>query len=155
MPALKPLVFRWQLLDTPGERKQHGHPIALVGGIAMFVSFAIEMSWLSGTSVQVLVLMRCALLLVVTGVIDDRVELPTRVRFLSQITAGALMYAAADVRLVGMGWLRLDGGSRIWACGRYLSLCSVWWARSMPSICWMDWPAVWDLSLAAHSLTAR
>ena len=110
VPVLKPLAFRLQLVDAPGERKQHLHPTALTGGVAMFMAFALAMPWLYATQVPVLVLVPCALLLVAVGVIDDRFELPTRIRFLAQIAAGVLMCVAADVRLADMGWLRFDGG---------------------------------------------
>ena len=110
VPLLRPLAHRLQFVDTPDGRKQHRQPTAIAGGVAMFIAFVATTPWLSATAAPVSVLMLCALLVVAVGVIDDRLELPTRVRFAAQILAGVLMCTQADVLLTDMGWLQFDGG---------------------------------------------
>ena len=108
VPLLRPLAHR-----LPSGVKQHRQPTAIAGGVAMFIAFVATTPWLSATAAPVSVLMLCALLVVAVGVIDDRLELPTRVRFAAQILAGVLMCTQADVLLTDMGWLQFDGGQPV------------------------------------------
>ena len=39
-PIVRKLVLRWNVLNIPTEERWHRQPIALLGGIAIFVSFA-------------------------------------------------------------------------------------------------------------------
>ena len=107
--ALVPVALRTGLVDRPSELKVHGKATPLVGGLAIFVAFAISVPTLSvGLTEFRPMLMACGILVVV-GVLDDFAELSPAVRFGAQIFATLVMCFWGNVYLVDMGHLRLDG----------------------------------------------
>lgn len=78
------------LIDIPFGRKSHDGITPVVGGIAMFIAFAL-MSPLSGMPAQELGFLLTGLgLLVICGVIDDLLHLPARFKLAIQIVAASL-----------------------------------------------------------------
>ena len=81
---LRELSPRLGLLDLPGGRKHHAAATPVVGGIAIFAGFAAGLL-LAGLHMHCLVLLCVGLLFMVGGLIDDRLGLPARLRFLKQL----------------------------------------------------------------------
>ena len=84
VPILSRLGMRWGLLDYPGGRKQHAHPVPLVGGVAivvaLFVAFGVgAIGWPhdDGFSPWFLLAIVCMLL---AGVLDDWFDVSHRVK---------------------------------------------------------------------------
>lgn len=102
--ALVPLLARWAealgLLDKPGPRKIHEHPIPRVGGIAIAAGALVSMlTWVSLQRPEMLGYLVGGSLIVTFGVVDDRVDLHYRIKFAAQVT-GALLFI-----LIGDIWL--------------------------------------------------
>lgn len=90
------------LVDQPGGRKDHGAPIPVVGGLAMWLGLAA-----GAVSAGLLPVLGAPLLagaaLVVLGIVDDRRDLDWRIRILTQIAAATLLVYAGDALLTRLG----------------------------------------------------
>ncbi|GAA0891212.1 UDP-N-acetylglucosamine--undecaprenyl-phosphate N-acetylglucosaminephosphotransferase [Fulvivirga kasyanovii] len=94
IPWLRKLALLVGLVDTPNERKIHRSPVPLVGGMAIFTgsffSFLLtNPSWANMGDIKVIVL--GAILLLLVGVIDDKLNIRASLKLLIQI---ALAYYA-------------------------------------------------------------
>jgi len=112
MAALFPLVS-WAnvfgIMDLPTDRKQHGHPVPLVGGLAIFVSLISISIYLNAFGW----LLFCAGVLLLVGVFDDKFHLGVRLRLLTQLGATVLMGLGSGVWIDSFGtfWgLQIDLG---------------------------------------------
>lgn len=96
--ALRPFAEVVGLIDRPGGRKTHHGNVPVVGGLAMFAGLLVAA--LGGESVghggaSVLVV---ATFMVVLGALDDRFNLPPRVRLFAHLSAAvALVYSSGYV----------------------------------------------------------
>ncbi len=80
------LSYRYKLLDLPFGRKKHFFPVALGGGIAVFLSLALcSMIWGNG-----LELLTIASLLVLVGFIDDVFDVSPLIKLFFQILSAAV-----------------------------------------------------------------
>jgi UDP-GlcNAc:undecaprenyl-phosphate/decaprenyl-phosphate GlcNAc-1-phosphate transferase len=104
-----PLARRIGLVDRPNSVKVHDEPIPLVGGLAIFVAFAISMASLEVGLTPYRPLLVAGALLVIVGMLDDFHELSSTARFGAQIVAALVMCFWGDVRLQDMGVLRATG----------------------------------------------
>ena len=91
------------LLEQPGEHRKHSAATPLVGGIALFGG--ILTGWMLSPPDQLPVLLLCSLLVVATGVWDDRHQTPCLVRFGGQIAAAVIMVAIGEITLRDLGYL--------------------------------------------------
>ncbi len=105
---LSPLAHKINLLDQPGQRKVHESPTPMTGGLAIFITLAIVIFWTLPFNHFIQALAAGSLLMLLTGLADDRMELAAALRFLVQIGACLLMILYADVRLEDFGRLFTD-----------------------------------------------
>lgn len=120
---LSPWARAFGLLDVPDQRKRHQGAVPMVGGVAIYlvvggVLCGLQMSetlrwWLLASG-----------LLVVTGALDDALDLGVRVRFAMQITATLMMIFGGQLWIESLGfswgWLNQLG----WA-GAAMTLIAV------------------------------
>ena len=121
-----PLVIRvsWRVLalDRPDARKQHGHAVPRLGGIAVLAAFVcaiVVALWVSGYSGSLFVVTRfwwigwigAALALFVCGVVDDLRGLGPGMKFAVQILASVAVIVAGfrieHIALPGVGLVHL------------------------------------------------
>ncbi|MGD8105564.1 UDP-N-acetylglucosamine--undecaprenyl-phosphate N-acetylglucosaminephosphotransferase [Pantoea sp. FN0302] len=81
------------LVDKPNARKHHNGHIPLVGGVSVYLSlwiiYVMQPDWLPDFSIY----MVCATLLIVVGVLDDKLDLPVMPRMaLQALVASIMMY---------------------------------------------------------------
>jgi UDP-GlcNAc:undecaprenyl-phosphate GlcNAc-1-phosphate transferase len=91
-----------KLVDHPGGRKAHSHPIPLVGGLAIFIALLGAASFVGITPNAAYFLLALSIVIAV-GMWDDVTEISPRVKFVIQIMASALMIWGAGVQLHGVG----------------------------------------------------
>lgn len=117
--ALRPLSFRWGLIDWPGGRKTHDGEVPLVGGIAMFVAFAVGLGLMPAADRSTWALIGGSSVLLAVGIADDRFDVSARMRLCVHFIAACfalLMLGAVsqlslgkafsmDEPLVLTGWL--------------------------------------------------
>lgn len=100
--VLTPFSERLRLMDMPDERKRHGEPVPMIGGIAIFMGllgvaqvYPMDPLWswlLAGSSVLVLV-----------GFLDDVFDLGVRTRLFAQVVACGVMVWGAQLSVTGLG----------------------------------------------------
>jgi UDP-GlcNAc:undecaprenyl-phosphate GlcNAc-1-phosphate transferase len=107
--ALMPVARMTGLVDHPGIRKVHESVTPLTGGPAIFIGLfvAAVLSLPSDHFIQALG--AGGLIMLVTGMVDDRYPLSAALRFLIQMGACLVMILWADVRLLDFGRLMWDG----------------------------------------------
>ena len=110
---LRRVAFRIDLLDQPGERKDHQGAVPLIGGLAMFLAFSFAALTLAAPIAHLRSFFMASALLVVVGVSDDLHELSSGARFLAQITAALLMSLHGGVVLHDLGAIGPQGGMAV------------------------------------------
>ena len=100
---LIPLAKRLEFVDRPGGRKHHHAPIPLVGGVAMFLAFALGILLLQISLAPYRILFGCACILVFTGVLDDFRELTPRFRLFVQFFCALLIIIFGHIVLTDLG----------------------------------------------------
>lgn len=90
-PLVKHLAIRFGFVDIPkDERRMHNKPIPTIGGLAIFAAFVLVALWLCDISRQLVGMLLGSLVMVVTGIIDDKYDLDAKLKFLIQILAAAI-----------------------------------------------------------------
>lgn len=103
--TLEPVARHIGLVDHPRVDKVHDLPTPLVGGIAMFIAFALAVLSFDVSLSPYRLLFAGALILVVVGVLDDFREFSPRQRFAAQIAASLTMTVGAGVVIGDLGRL--------------------------------------------------
>ncbi|HSD12482.1 MAG TPA: MraY family glycosyltransferase [Patescibacteria group bacterium] len=103
-PLVRGLAWRLGVVDRPdGGRKKHGRPVALMGGLAIFLAIAaaaiiaVGAGWLPGDHIKdkyLAGIIIAALLLVVGGVLDDACDLPPRFQIVWPLLAALAIVAS-------------------------------------------------------------
>ncbi len=106
--GLRPLARRIGLVARP-RVPAPGGDVPLIGGLAMFVGFAMGALTLDASLAPLRPFFAGAALLVVVGVLDDLRELSSRARFAAQIVAAAMMVGWGGVVLLDLGRLAPGG----------------------------------------------
>jgi UDP-GlcNAc:undecaprenyl-phosphate/decaprenyl-phosphate GlcNAc-1-phosphate transferase len=99
------LAREWYLIDTPNVRKRHDGDIPLCGGIAIFLSCLISIVFAPSMpgSANAVMLLPGLFLILVTGVLDDRFDLPVAPRLAIQLFAGLLIIAMVGLKQIHLG----------------------------------------------------
>jgi UDP-GlcNAc:undecaprenyl-phosphate GlcNAc-1-phosphate transferase len=112
--ALRPFAEVVGLIDKPGGRKTHHGDVPVVGGLAMFAGLLVAAAGTPNLGVGGVALLVVAGFMVVLGALDDRFDLPPKVRLFAHTSAAvALVYGTGYV--VGnlgdlLGWRELSLG---------------------------------------------
>ena len=98
IPPLRLVAERFQVMDLPGGRKAHEHPVPRVGGIALAIGACVSIAWwVPKDASTVSVLLGCVII-VGFGVWDDRVNLGYRTKLLGQVLAALVVVMGGDIR---------------------------------------------------------
>jgi UDP-GlcNAc:undecaprenyl-phosphate GlcNAc-1-phosphate transferase len=88
---LRPVARSLDFVDRPGGRKLHAGEVPVIGGIAMFVGLALGVSMLPDTVRPAASFAATAFGFVCLGLLDDRLNLSSKLRLLVQIGAVLVM----------------------------------------------------------------
>lgn len=100
---LDPLARRIGLLDYPGGRKDHAAPTPVTGGLAIALGTMIPALLLTEVTPQLLGLGLAAVVLIITGVIDDLKDLRWQYRILAQVGAALCIVLVGGVKVEAIG----------------------------------------------------
>lgn len=90
-PLVKALAIRFGFVDIPkDERRMHSKPIPTIGGVAIFAAFLLVVLVMSDLSREIIGMLAGSLIVVVTGMIDDKYDLNAKLKFVIQIVAAAI-----------------------------------------------------------------
>jgi UDP-GlcNAc:undecaprenyl-phosphate GlcNAc-1-phosphate transferase len=126
-PLIRRLAIRFEILDRPlSSVKTHKHPVPYLGGVAVFVSFALSMlvvrlntAFPSGTLTALRGLLTGGAVIFVLGLIDDVKHrgLHYRTKFLFQILAACMaILFGIRIRFIHPTWMA-DILTVIWIVG--------------------------------------
>jgi len=101
---VKRIAFKLKFLDYPDtERKIHKTPIPLLGGVAVFLSFALVLLYYSfftdliiGGFIQakyIMGIILAAFIIILGGILDDRFNLKPKVQFIFPVLAALIIIA--------------------------------------------------------------
>ena len=95
--AATPLVIRLAIalgvVDQPDPRKVHTRLMPRLGGLAIFAGYVAATVWMMATFREIKVIMLGALVIVATGLLDDRFGLRPWVKLVGQILAASVVVA--------------------------------------------------------------
>ncbi len=110
---------RLDWLDQPSRRKMHTDPIPLLGGIAMYLAFLIAIPITNSRTVfeEGLVALAGATILLVVGVVDDRIGINPRPKLLAQVLAALLLVVGGiGIEFLPYSWMNAIA-TVIWVVG--------------------------------------
>lgn len=94
------------LMDEPGDRSMHGTKTPTLGGVGVFVAFAVSLILLGIFKeldrlelVKLISLLAAINILLFLGIKDDLIELSPRKKFIGQLFAVAIVIFCTDVRI--------------------------------------------------------
>ncbi|MFS0645412.1 MraY family glycosyltransferase [Siminovitchia sp. 179-K 8D1 HS] len=90
-PAVKHLAHRWGAIDRPNKRKIHQQPTPLLGGLAIFASFLAGVILIFPFDQRMITIIAGALIIVMTGFLDDILQMPARFKLLGQVIAASVI----------------------------------------------------------------
>lgn len=101
---LTPLAGRFGLVDHPAGRKTHAKPTPVIGGLAMLLAvLALLLVPFGEVGRASLGFGLAAIILTLTGVVDDRYDISWRLRIALQIVAALVMIEVGDIRIEQVG----------------------------------------------------
>lgn len=89
IPPLRMVAQRFHVMDVPGGRKVHEHPVPRIGGLAFAIGACASIAWWGAKDATTLSVLVGCLIIVGFGVWDDRVDLGYRTKLVGQLL-GAL-----------------------------------------------------------------
>jgi undecaprenyl-phosphate alpha-N-acetylglucosaminyl 1-phosphatetransferase len=101
------LVFTYDILDKPGQHKQHKHSTPFIGGAGIFTALLIALCFLASyypeQSTKWLGLATSSIIIFVMGFADDILQLNYRIRFIVQAIVVLIMSLISGVVLTNLG----------------------------------------------------
>ena len=90
-PILILVAHRFNVLDVPGDRKEHHAATALMGGVAIYGAFALTVLRNFDFSLEMKGVALAGTLIVATGLLDDIRDLPASMKLLIQVIAVGIL----------------------------------------------------------------
>ncbi|MCB9422425.1 MAG: undecaprenyl/decaprenyl-phosphate alpha-N-acetylglucosaminyl 1-phosphate transferase [Ardenticatenaceae bacterium] len=105
-------------VDAPAQRKLHGTPMPLMGGVAIFAGAIIAVALFAGELPrQVVGVVMASSIVALTGLVDDRRSLPAWIKLLGQLAGFSILaYWGVRVRLPLPLWLNYVA-TFVWLAG--------------------------------------
>ena len=113
IPPLRLLAGRFHIMDQPGERKVHQHPVPRVGGIAFAIGALASILWWGSKDRTTLSVLLGGLIILGFGVWDDRANLGYRIKLLGQLVAALAVIIIGGIRFESIPFL-LDAELPLW-----------------------------------------
>lgn len=100
-PLVKMLAIRIGAVDRPNYRKVHARIMPRLGGLAIFGAFLIGYFVLRPEDPTAPFIILGALMIIITGVLDDMFEITAKAKLLGQlIAAGIVIYGGLDIEFI-------------------------------------------------------
>jgi UDP-GlcNAc:undecaprenyl-phosphate GlcNAc-1-phosphate transferase len=108
-PLVRRVMLRLGVLSTPNEHRWHRKPVALMGGIAIFISFVLVVLLRMELRAEILVIMLGGGVIFVLGVVDDIFGMHPRIKFTFQLlVAFGVVYLGVACRILPYRWLNIS-----------------------------------------------
>lgn len=93
VPWVGRLAVKIGAVDKPNERKVHTKIMPRMGGLAIYISFFLVLFLTQEVSRQLIGLFLGGTVLVIVGIIDDKMDMPAKVKLVGQIIAACIVVA--------------------------------------------------------------
>lgn len=108
-PVVRKAMLRLCILNMPRADRWHRQPIALLGGIAIFISFALTALLKVGLTREVLIVMLGGGVIFALGLLDDLFGTHPKVKFAVQVlVALATAYFGVSARILPHRWTNIS-----------------------------------------------
>ena len=97
-PYIKKLAFIIGAIDKPDNRKVHKKIMPRLGGLAIYIAFMIAAVASLELTKDIVGILVGGSVIVIVGVLDDKYQLPAKVKLLGQIFAACVL-VAFDIRI--------------------------------------------------------
>jgi UDP-GlcNAc:undecaprenyl-phosphate/decaprenyl-phosphate GlcNAc-1-phosphate transferase len=97
IPPLRLAAERFDVMDVPGGRKVHEHPVPRIGGLAFAVGACASIAWWGTKDATTLSALLGCLIIVGFGVWDDRVDLGYRTKLVGQLLGALVVVLGGDI----------------------------------------------------------
>lgn len=103
VPVLSGPAHRFGLVDHPDHRKRHDASTPLTGGLALLGGFIVGLLICDPEWLPIWTLLVGVLVLMVTGLVDDIIDISATARLLIQVGVGALMVYGGGLEIHTLG----------------------------------------------------
>ena len=90
-PLMRFLSVKFKILDYPDKRKIHKNPTPLLGGIAVYIAYAVSILWNLEFSIELKAIAVGSSIILLMGVVDSWKGLPAWLRLLGQLIAASIV----------------------------------------------------------------
>jgi UDP-GlcNAc:undecaprenyl-phosphate/decaprenyl-phosphate GlcNAc-1-phosphate transferase len=103
-PLVKKLAFKIGATDKPNQRKVHQRIMPRLGGLAIFISFLVGYFMMQPTSTYALPLLIGSFIIIMTGVLDDMMELSPKIKLAGQLLAAGVVviYGGIQIQFINL-----------------------------------------------------
>lgn len=105
IPPLRLAAERFQVMDVPGGRKVHEHPVPRIGGLAFAIGACASIGWWGAQDATTLSVLLGCMIIVGFGVWDDRVDLGYRTKLIGQLLGALVVVLGGDIRFTTLPFL--------------------------------------------------
>lgn len=132
IPLLCRPAERLGLLDLPADRKIHGEPVPMIGGIAMFIAFSAGLLIIPEPLRPYASLVMGMGILLATGLVDDAFDITPASKLIMQLLAISLMVSWGEIQVQTLGDLLGTGNINLgeWAIP-FTALCTIFMINGM------------------------
>tara|TARA_B110000046_G_C12969903_1_gene388466 strand:- start:116 stop:1255 length:1140 start_codon:yes stop_codon:yes gene_type:complete len=102
IPIIRSLSVKLRFTDSPDERSSHKGIIPSFGGVAFYISYILALFLIQpiDTHYVSLTLLSSISVMFFTGLLDDVLNLPPKIKFLGQFIAVSILMAQPDFRIL-------------------------------------------------------
>ena len=122
---LRPFALSVGLVDKPNSRKQHTGSVPLIGGITMYLGAVISIFVTSNDFNQFNYLFLATLILIIIGIIDDRLNISVSLRLAIQILVAMIIVTLGDTTIGSFGSLFGNGSIILNEWGYFISVLAI------------------------------
>ncbi|WP_342600342.1 MraY family glycosyltransferase [Psychrobacillus sp. FSL H8-0483] len=103
-PLVKRLAFRLGAVDTPNHRKVHARIMPRLGGLAIFLAFLVAFAFYRPDGQYDKAMLLGALIIIITGVLDDMFEITAKAKLLGQLLAAGsiVIYGGLQIQFINL-----------------------------------------------------
>lgn len=98
-PLVKKLAYRVGAVDRPNYRKVHAKIMPRLGGLAIFLAFLIGVLIYKPENEAIIPIIIASFVIILTGVLDDMLEISAKAKFLGQTIAAAIVIFFGDIQI--------------------------------------------------------
>ncbi|WP_423799684.1 glycosyltransferase family 4 protein [Neobacillus sp. SAB-20_R2A] len=99
-PIIKKIALLIGATDQPNQRKVHQSIMPRLGGLAIFISFIVGIVLLRPENQASIAILIGSFIIIVTGLLDDMIELSARYKLIGQIAAACSVIFLGDLKVV-------------------------------------------------------